>query len=199
MILRQMDSYTTAAFRVELILNGITSSGSWTPVGGSSLGQYIIHPANSAITGGENIFSFFTTASGVTQQDLTLVRDMGNAILSGGPLAAVASNTTGTATQAATTQTLVGTSTTLAPSMVGSHLFYVNAPATYGGVITAVASLTGATLSQIQTVASSLGVTIVPPQQRYPDGPDIVTLCATAISSATNVINARISWTEAQA
>lgn len=33
----------------------------------------------------------------------------------------------------------------------------------------------------------------------YPDGPDIITLCATAVSSATNTINARINWTEAQA
>jgi filamentous hemagglutinin family protein len=35
---------------------------------------------------------------------------------------------------------------------------------------------------------------------KYPDGPDIVTVCATVISSSgTNAINARISWTEAQA
>jgi hypothetical protein len=35
---------------------------------------------------------------------------------------------------------------------------------------------------------------------KYPDGPDIVTICATNITSAsTNTINARLSWTEAQA
>lgn len=33
----------------------------------------------------------------------------------------------------------------------------------------------------------------------YPDGPDILTLCATAVQNATNSINARINWTEAQA
>ena len=35
---------------------------------------------------------------------------------------------------------------------------------------------------------------------KYPDGPDIVTVCATNVTAvATNTINARISWTEAQA
>lgn len=34
----------------------------------------------------------------------------------------------------------------------------------------------------------------------YPDGPDVVTICATNVTSVTtNSINARISWTEAQA
>jgi hypothetical protein len=33
---------------------------------------------------------------------------------------------------------------------------------------------------------------------KYPDGPDMVTICATALSNTGN-INARISWTEAQA
>jgi hypothetical protein len=34
----------------------------------------------------------------------------------------------------------------------------------------------------------------------YPDGPDILTICATNITSVgTNSVNARISWTEAQA
>jgi len=34
---------------------------------------------------------------------------------------------------------------------------------------------------------------------KYPDGPDMITICATAITSATNTIVPRISWTEAQA
>jgi hypothetical protein len=33
----------------------------------------------------------------------------------------------------------------------------------------------------------------------YPDGPDTITLAATAVSNNTNTINARINWTEAQA
>ena len=34
---------------------------------------------------------------------------------------------------------------------------------------------------------------------KYPDGPDMITICATATTSATNTIVPRISWTEAQA
>jgi hypothetical protein len=33
----------------------------------------------------------------------------------------------------------------------------------------------------------------------YPDGPDVLTVCATAIGGSSNSINSRISWTEAQA
>jgi hypothetical protein len=33
---------------------------------------------------------------------------------------------------------------------------------------------------------------------KYPDGPDIITICATPLSNTGN-INSRISWTEAQA
>jgi hypothetical protein len=33
---------------------------------------------------------------------------------------------------------------------------------------------------------------------RFPDGPDMITICATPLSGIAN-INARISWTEAQA
>lgn len=38
------------------------------------------------------------------------------------------------------------------------------------------------------------------PANLYPDGPDIITVCCTNITStATNTINSRLSWTEAQA
>jgi len=37
-------------------------------------------------------------------------------------------------------------------------------------------------------------------QNLYPDGPDIITVCATNVTAVTsNSINARINWTEAQA
>jgi hypothetical protein len=130
LIMRQMDVYTTQPYRIDLILNGAVSAGSFIPVGGSSLSQYALHATSTTITGGENIFSFFTNTSGVTQQELTLVRDLGTSILGG------------------------GTSLTCPTGNTG----------------------------------------------KYPDGPDIVTVCATVISSSgTNSINARISWTEAQA
>ena len=49
--------------------------------------------------------------------------------------------------------------------------------------------LGGGTTLTVPTTASEL----------YPDGPDVITLCATAVQSATNSINARVNWTEAQA
>jgi hypothetical protein len=85
---------------------------------------------NFFITSGESILSFFVYTPSVVQQDLILVRDLGNSILGGG------TNTT------------------------------------------------------VPTSASNL----------YPDGPDVVTIKVTNVSSvATNSILARISWTEAQA
>lgn len=138
LVLRQMDAYTTATFRIDIILNGFPSSGAFAPCGGSSLSQYCIHASGTTIAGGESIFSFFTTNAGVTSQDLSLVRDIGTSILSGGNSLTV-------------------------PTYSGS----------------------------VPTPIQAAG--------RYPDGPDIITICCSAVSSATNSINARISWTEAQA
>jgi hypothetical protein len=122
---------STMAFRIELILNGRVSAGTFIPVGGSSLAQVAYHTAGTTITGGENIFSFFVSSGGsVTSQDLSSVRDLGNSILGGG-----------------TTLTCPNTAANL-----------------------------------------------------YPDGPDIITIVATNVTAVTtNSINARISWTEAQA
>jgi hypothetical protein len=132
--MRAMGAYVTGvnmAFRIELILNGRVSAGTFSSVGGSSLAQVAYHAGGTTISGGETIFSFFVSSNGsVTTQDLSTVRDIGNSILGGGN-----------------------------------------------------------TLS-CPTNASNL----------YPDGPDIVTICATNITAVTsNSINARISWTEAQA
>jgi hypothetical protein len=130
---RAMGAYVTGAnmaFRIELILNGRVSAGTFAAVGGSSLAQVAYHTAGTTVAGGETIFSFFVSSNTVTTQDLNVVRDLGNSILGGG-------NT-------------------------------LTAPTTVNNV--------------------------------YPDGPDIVTICATNITAVTtNSINARISWTEAQA
>lgn len=131
--LRQLDTLVTtttnvASYRIELILNGRLSGGTFVPAGGSSLAQLCLHTAGQTVTGGETIFSFFTQ-NGVTQQDLSLVRDLGNSILGG------------------------GTS--------------LSAPTT--------------------------------PANLYPDGPDVITLRATNVGTVNGSINARISWTEAQA
>jgi hypothetical protein len=145
--LRQMDILAQSAatvtnrpglFLVELILNGrvnTVTNNNWTNVGGSSLSQISYHASSTTISGGEPIFSFFvstvTNEASVVQQDLNLVRDLGNSIMGGG---------------------LVNTS-----------------PTTEANV--------------------------------YPDGPDIVTVSVRNLSAdnTTGSVNARLSWTEAQA
>jgi hypothetical protein len=90
--LRQMDVVATgsaAIFRVELILNGRiggTGAGTFAAAGGSSLAQVATHSTSGATTinGGESILSFFVYTPSVVQQDLILVRDLGNSILGGG-------------------------------------------------------------------------------------------------------------------
>lgn len=127
LVLRQLDTLTVGAFRIDVVLNGRPTSGFWSPVGGSSLAQYSLHANATSVIGGESVLSFFTNTGGVTQQDMTLVRDIGTSIQGGGQ-------------------------TTYANTIVGV----------------------------------------------YPDGPDILTICATPLNVVSN-INARISWTEAQA
>jgi hypothetical protein len=131
--LRTMAAFSTGAsmsFFVSLRLNGRLSGGSFVSAGGSSLAQVAYHTAGTTIQGGENVFGFYTNTPGVTAQDLSTVRDIGNSILGGG------------------------------------------------------------TSNTCPTTALNL----------YPDGPDILTICATNITATTtNSINARISWTEAQA
>jgi hypothetical protein len=74
----------TSAVRVELILNGRVSTGTFAPVGGSSLTQFATHGNTASILGGESLFTFFAPANGVSTQDLSAVRDLGTSILSGG-------------------------------------------------------------------------------------------------------------------
>jgi hypothetical protein len=83
--LRQLDAYTTGAvFRIDLVLNGRVGSGSFSSVGGSSLAQIAYHAANTTITGGETVYSFFSNVGNSTSQDLNLIRDIGNSIYGGG-------------------------------------------------------------------------------------------------------------------
>ena len=71
---------------MELVLNGRISGtpGTWAPVGGASLCQFVTHGVNSSIVGGTSVFTFFAPAGGVTSQDLSRLRDLGNSILGGG-------------------------------------------------------------------------------------------------------------------
>lgn len=127
---RSMGSFTTnSTFRIEIVLNGRVSGGTFAPVGGSSLSQVAYHTGSTTINGGESMFTYFTSPGAASSQDLSQLRDIGNSILGGG----------NTLTCPTTTANL------------------------------------------------------------YPDGPDVLTICATAITSATNSINVRMNWTEAQA
>jgi hypothetical protein len=138
LVLRGMGAFTTGSgflmtLRLNSVFTGTTQFQSVGVISGSgspSLAQVAIHAAADTIVAnsGEIIFGFYTNATGVTTQDLSTVRDLGNSILGGG------------------------------------------------------------TLLTIPTTRNN----------RYPDGPDIVTLCAQPLG-ATNSINARITWTEAQA
>ena len=113
-----------------MVLNGRVNSGTYTPVGGSSLAQYAVHGPSASIYGGESIYSYFIPPGAVQTEDLTALRDIGNSILGGG--------------------------------------LNLNVPTS--------------------------------PVNLYPDGPDVLTVCCTNITNqATNTINSRISWTEAQA
>jgi hypothetical protein len=94
--LRSMDAYVTGTtFRIDLILNGKPSSGTFASVGGSSLAQVAYHAANTTISGGESVYSFFTNVGAASTQDLNQVRDIGNSILGGGTSLNVPTTSTG--------------------------------------------------------------------------------------------------------
>jgi hypothetical protein len=78
-------------FMIEVILNGKLSTATgntWTNVGGSSLSQVMYHAANTTITGGESIFSYFLNVpandANVASNSLTQVKTLGNSIFAGG-------------------------------------------------------------------------------------------------------------------
>jgi hypothetical protein len=133
LVLKQCGVYSTGTGMTLLItgrLNGRCSGGTFQNLGGSSLSQIAFHTAGQTVSGGENIFGFFTTTPGVTTTSLAAVRDLGTSILGGG--------------------------------------LNNNVPTTDQG--------------------------------KYPDGPDVLTLCATNITAVTtNTVNARLGWTESQA
>ena len=91
---------STGVFKINVILNGQNSAGTFVAVGGSSLAQYCAHTGTTTQTGGENIFSFYTNNSGgtnstLTEEDVTLVRDLGNSIIGGGITNTVPTSFTG--------------------------------------------------------------------------------------------------------
>jgi hypothetical protein len=78
---------TGTGVKVEVWLNSRVTGGSFSPVGGSSLSQFSLHPTStpwSSISGGECIYTFFAPSGSVSTQDLSKVRDIGNSVLGGG-------------------------------------------------------------------------------------------------------------------
>jgi hypothetical protein len=89
--LRQIDLAANGLFLISFVLNPqyISTATAWTNIGGSSLVQFINFTAGVTVTGGETVYAFYTNPSGganvtVTQQDLTILRDLGNSVLGGG-------------------------------------------------------------------------------------------------------------------
>lgn len=81
-------------FLIDVRLNGQVSGGTWQNFAGSSLAQVCFHTANTSISGGESIYSFFSNSTGgtqftVTTADLLRARDLGNCILGGGTSSSV--------------------------------------------------------------------------------------------------------------
>jgi hypothetical protein len=89
--LRQLDILTNGIFLVKLILNGTVDSGDiWQTAGAPSLSQVCYHPTGRNVKSGDLIYAFFVNNDGggsiysATQQDLNLVRDLGNSVNGGG-------------------------------------------------------------------------------------------------------------------
>jgi hypothetical protein len=89
--LRQLDILTNGIFLVKLVLNGIVDAGdTWQTAGAPSLSQVCYHPTGRNVKGGDLIYAFFVNNDGggtvysATQQDLNLVRDLGNSVNGGG-------------------------------------------------------------------------------------------------------------------
>jgi hypothetical protein len=135
--LRQMDVVATGSaviLRVELILNGKlggTGAGTFVAAGGSSLAQIATHSATgtTTITGGESIFSFFVYTPSVVQQDLTLVRDLGNSILGGGTTATVPTSSANLYPDGPDVVTVKVTSLTATTSSIAPRISWTEAQA----------------------------------------------------------------------
>jgi hypothetical protein len=72
----------------------------FTPIGTGSLAQVIYHGSGATITGGDNIFSFYTegaTTGNITTYDLSTSRELGTSILSGDGNGWISGSSTATA------------------------------------------------------------------------------------------------------
>jgi len=122
-------------FRVSAFLNGFPGSGTFSSLGGSSLCQIAYHAAATSFSGGEAIYTFYTNNSGgatnltLTEEDLTLVRDLGNAILGGGTSNTVPTSQSGLYPDGPDVLTLVATNLTATAANITALLSWKEAQA----------------------------------------------------------------------
>ena len=222
--LSSMGVITTGSnFRLELILNGRITGGTFAAVGGSSLSQIAFHQLSTTLTP----VAIADTAG-------TLTVPSGNYSI-GQPITISGTFSAGSITGYSTPRTYfigrvnsatsVQICSTLADAINSVPVFVVSTAGTitpgatvtlntstvYGGesifgFFAASNNVTSQNLDVVRDLGTSIlggGTSLLVPNSLnniYPDGPDVVTLVATNISaSATNTINARISWSEAQA
>lgn len=91
--LYQMDVYTSGQFLITVRYNcnsNVFTPALWTAnaVGSGSLSQVIYHNAQDVVAGGDVVLAFYATNAGAgvfasTQQDLTIVKDLGNSVIGG--------------------------------------------------------------------------------------------------------------------
>ena len=88
-----MDVYTSGQFLITVRYNcssNIFQPALWASnvVGSGSLSQVIYHNPQDIVSGGDVILAFYATNAGTgifasTQQDLTIVKDLGNCVIGG--------------------------------------------------------------------------------------------------------------------
>jgi hypothetical protein len=121
-------------FQISAYLNANPASGTFSAVGGSSLSQIAYHTANTTVTSGEAIYSFYTNNSGgtnltLTEEDLTTVRDLGNSILGGGVTNTVPTSATGLYPDGPDVVTIVARNLTATPANVTALISWTEAQA----------------------------------------------------------------------
>jgi hypothetical protein len=214
---------TGSNFRLELILNGRVTGGTFQSVGGSSLSQIAYHTLSQTLTPVviADTAGTLTVPSGnySVGQPITI-----SGTFSAGSITGYSTPTTyfigrvNSATSVQICSTLanalnavpvfvVSTAGTITPGATVT----LNTSTVYGGesiygFFAAANNVTTQDLGKVRDLGTSIlggGTSLIVPSgfnNIYPDGPDVVTLVATNITStATNTINARISWSEAQA
>jgi hypothetical protein len=220
---------TGSPFKMELILNGRNTGGQFQSVGGSSLSQICYHslsfalssvvldnsgnltvPALAASVGSYSVGQPLTVSGSLSAGTINGTANYGTPTTFF--IGQVVNSTTiklSTTFANATAATPVTVSTTAGTATTGGT-FTLNTSATYAGesifgFFAASGGVTSQDLNSVRDLGTSIlsgGTSLAVPYTAtnlYPDGPDVVTLVATNIGNATNTINARLSWTEAQA